>query len=240
MILALLVVTLGVSFLILRRRKKPYFIASFAGKHVLITGASSGIGLALSKKSLQEGAFVTLVARNSAKLEQVAGSLLKDLQCSPDRILTKVADVGDYASIARVMEEALAWRPIDVLMCNAGVTQTGFFEDVKLKDINSIVQTNLLGTIYTVHASLPSLKQHSRTHPVSIVFIASLASLWLSYGSSVYTGTKHALKGIAESLALELLPFNMRVNLVCPGFTESPMLDDGMQLAPSRHQSLEL
>jgi 3-dehydrosphinganine reductase len=91
MILALLVVTLGVSFLILRRRKKPYFIASFAGKHVLITGASSGIGLALSKKSLQEGAFVTLVARNSAKLEQVAGSLLKDLQCSPDRILTKVS-----------------------------------------------------------------------------------------------------------------------------------------------------
>ncbi|CAM6062362.1 unnamed protein product [Sphagnum tenellum] len=84
MILALLVVTLGVSFLILRRRKKPYFIASFAGKHVLITGASSGIGLALSKKSLQEGAFVTLVARNSAKLEQVAGSLLKDLQWSTD------------------------------------------------------------------------------------------------------------------------------------------------------------
>jgi 3-dehydrosphinganine reductase len=90
MILALLVVTLGVSFLVLRRRKKPDFIASFAGKHVLITGASSGIGLALSKKSLQEGAFVTLVARNSAKLEQAAGSLLKDLQCSPDRILTKV------------------------------------------------------------------------------------------------------------------------------------------------------
>jgi 3-dehydrosphinganine reductase len=220
MILALLVVTLGVSFLALRRRKKPDFIASFAGKHVLITGASSGIGLALSKKSLEEGAFVTLVARNSAKLEQAAGSLLKDLQCSPDRILTKVppkklnptssrqqqlqgllmsrmkcgpirpaltdplqsffsqvADVGDYASIARVMEEALAWRPIDVLMCNAGVTRTGFFEDVKLKDINSIVQTNLLGAIYTVHASLPSLKQHSRAHPVSIVFIASLASL---------------------------------------------------------------
>jgi NADP-dependent 3-hydroxy acid dehydrogenase YdfG len=75
------------------------------------------------------------------------------------------------------MEEALAWRPIDVLMCNAGVTRTGFFEDVKLKDINSIVQTNLLGAIYTVHASLPSLKQHSRTHPVCIVFIASLASL---------------------------------------------------------------
>jgi NAD(P)-dependent dehydrogenase (short-subunit alcohol dehydrogenase family) len=62
----------------------------------------------------------------------------------------------------------------------------------------------------------------------------------LFYGSSVYTGTKHALKGIAESLALELLPFNMRVNLVCPGFTESPMLDDGMQLAPSRLQCLEL
>jgi NADP-dependent 3-hydroxy acid dehydrogenase YdfG len=108
------------------------------------------------------------------------------MKCGPIRpaltdplesFFSQVADVGDYASIARVMEEALAWRPIDVLMCNAGVTRTGFFEDVKLKDINCIVQTNLLGAIYTVHASLPSLKQHSRTHPVSIVFIASLASL---------------------------------------------------------------
>ncbi|CAM6026085.1 unnamed protein product [Sphagnum balticum] len=248
MMLALAVcTTLGISFIILATRifnkmKKPKsdrnFIPSLSGKHVLITGASTGIGLSLCKKSLQEGAFVTLVARKSDKLEEAARFLVKEVQCSPDRILTKnttlvrgafflqIADVGDYAAIARVIEEALTWRPIDVLICNAGITRSGFFEDVSVEDLNAVVQTNLLGTVYPVHAALPSLKERSRRHPVAIVFIGSLASLAWLYGSSVYTGTKHAVKGIAESLALELVPFNMRVNLVCPGFVESAFLDD--------------
>jgi 3-dehydrosphinganine reductase len=237
MVLALAVcTTLGISFIILATRifnkkmKKPKsdrnFIPSLSGKHVLITGASTGIGLSLSKKSLQEGAFVTLVARKRDKLEEAARFLVKEVQCSPNRILTKIADVGDYAAIARVIEEALTWRPIDVLICNAGITRSGFFEDVSVEDLNAVVQTNLLGTVYPVHAALPSLKERSRSHPVAIVFIGSLASLAWLYGSSVYTGTKHAVKGIAESLAMELVPFNMRVNLVCPGFVESAFLDD--------------
>jgi NADPH:quinone reductase-like Zn-dependent oxidoreductase len=100
MMLALAVcTTLGISFIILATRifnkmKKPKsdrnFIPSLSGKHVLITGASTGIGLSLSKKSLQEGAFVTLVARKSDKLEEAARFLIKEVQCSPNRILTKV------------------------------------------------------------------------------------------------------------------------------------------------------
>lgn len=209
------------------RRKKPNFISSFSGKHVFITGASSGIGLSLSKQFLQEGAFVTLVARNSGRLEDAAKFLLKEVQCSSDQFRTKVADVGDYAVIRRVIEEAFAWRPIDVLICNAGLLRTAYFEDLKLQDINDLMQTNVMGSVYPVHAALPSLKQRSRTHPICIVFVASLASLIWLYGASVYTGSKRAVKGIAETLALELIPFtNIRVNLVCPGTTESPMLDN--------------
>ncbi len=96
----------------------------------------------------------------------------------------QIADVGDYAAIARVIEEALTWRPIDVLICNAGITRSGFFEDVSVEDLNAVVQTNLLGTVYPVHAALPSLKERSRSHPVAIVFIGSLASLVSSHDSS--------------------------------------------------------
>jgi 3-dehydrosphinganine reductase len=159
------------------RRKKPNFISSFSGKHVFITGASSGIGLSLSKQFLSEGAFVTLVARNSGRLEDAAKFLLKEVQCSSDQFRTKVADVGDYAVIRRVIEEAFAWRPIDVLICNAGLLRTAYFEDLKLQDINDLMQTNVMGSVYPVHAALPSLKQRSRTHPICIVFVASLASL---------------------------------------------------------------
>jgi NAD(P)-dependent dehydrogenase (short-subunit alcohol dehydrogenase family) len=96
----------------------------------------------------------------------------------------QIADVGDYAAIARVIDEALTWRPIDVLICNAGITRSGFFEDVSVEDLNAVVQTNLLGTVYPVHAALPSLKERSRSHPVAIVFIGSLASLVSSHDSS--------------------------------------------------------
>jgi NADP-dependent 3-hydroxy acid dehydrogenase YdfG len=92
-------------------------------------------------------------------------------------LLLQVADVGDYAAIRRVIEEAFAWRPIDVLICNAGLLRTAYFEDLKLQDINDLMQTNVMGSVYPVHAALPSLKQRSRTHPICIVFVASLASL---------------------------------------------------------------
>ncbi len=92
-------------------------------------------------------------------------------------LLLQVADVGDYAVIRRVIEEAFAWRPIDVLICNAGLLRTAYFEDLKLQDINDLMQTNVMGSVYPVHAALPSLKQRSRTHPICIVFVASLASL---------------------------------------------------------------
>jgi NADP-dependent 3-hydroxy acid dehydrogenase YdfG len=85
--------------------------------------------------------------------------------------------VGDYTAISTAVKESYDWRPIDVLINNAGITRSGFMEDFSVEDINTVVQTNLLGSIYPVHAILPQLKLRSRDHPISIVFIGSLASL---------------------------------------------------------------
>lgn len=201
-------------------------MANLRGKHIFLTGASSGIGLAVAKQALREGAYVTLVARSFEKMETVAKSLLKELELPKDRVLVMAADVGDYASISTAVKESFGWRPIDILINNAGITRSGFMEDFSLEDINTVVHTNVLGSIYPVHAILPQLKLRSRDHPISVVFIGSLASLCWLYGNGVYTGTKHAVKGIAESLRLELVPYNMRVNLVCPGFVNTGFLDD--------------
>jgi hypothetical protein len=75
------------------------------------------------------------------------------------------------------VKESFDWRPIDVLINNAGLTRSGFMEEFSVEDINSVVQTNLLGSLYPLHAVLPQLKLRSRDHPISIVFVGSLASL---------------------------------------------------------------
>jgi len=87
------------------------------------------------------------------------------------------ADVGNYRAISKAVKESYDWRPIDILVNNAGITRSGFMEDFSLEDIDTVVQTNVLGSVYPVHAILPQLKLRSREHPISIVFIGSLASL---------------------------------------------------------------
>lgn len=85
--------------------------------------------------------------------------------------------MGDYGAISRAVKESFEWRPIDILVNNAGITRSGFMEDFSVEDIDTVVQTNVLGSVYPVHVILPQLKLRSRNHPVSIVFIGSLASL---------------------------------------------------------------
>ncbi|KAI5061337.1 hypothetical protein GOP47_0023842 [Adiantum capillus-veneris] len=207
--------------------KKAVFIKSLQDKHVFITGASSGIGLAIAKKCLLEGAFVTFVSRSLKNLEGAADKLLEETQCGRDKIQYQVADVGDYAAITASVRQALLWKPIDVLVCNAGLTRGGYLEKSSLEDIDTVIRTNLNGSIYPLHEALPSLKEHSATHPVSIVFISSLASFMFMYGHAAYTASKYAVRGLAESLRCELLPYsNMRVTLMCPGFVNTPFLDE--------------
>lgn len=207
--------------------RKPVFIDSLKGKHVFITGASSGIGLAIAKKCAQEGSFVTLVSRSHKNLEDAVNRLVKETHCSRDMLQYQAADVGDYGAIAGSVQKALEWKPIDVLVCNAGLTRGDYLERSSIEDVDTVIRTNLNGVIYSLHEALPSLKEHSKNHPVSVVIISSIASFFFMYGHSVYTATKYALRGLAECLRGELFPHkNMRVTLICPGFVNTPFLED--------------
>ncbi|XP_059077724.1 3-dehydrosphinganine reductase TSC10A isoform X1 [Cryptomeria japonica] len=205
------------------------WLQSLEGKHVLITGGSSGIGCAIAKEALSQGAFVTLVARSSTKLEKAEQNLDKD-GATKHKISTKVADVGVYETLAKAIKESFEWRAVDVLVCNAGVGKTGLLDESRIEDLHAIIQTNLTGVVNTLHIGIPLMKQRSPQTPMSIVLMNSLSGLYFLYGNSVYTATKHALKGLGETLKLELMPYSIRISMVFPGYVDTPMLDDsGME-----------
>ncbi|KAH7442531.1 hypothetical protein KP509_03G092800 [Ceratopteris richardii] len=114
--------------------------------------------------------------------------------------------------------------PIDVLICNAGLAKPGMIGEVEVKDLDLVTKTNFLGCVYPIHAVVPLMKQRSLENPSSIVIMSSLAGLIPVYGVNVYSATKYALKGLAEVLYLELLPWNIHVNLICPSFTKTDLL----------------
>lgn len=175
----------------------------------------------VSRKEL----FLTLLARNAANLTIASEKLIKLVGCHSDRILLKAVDVADSSAVSLAIKESFHWRPVDILICNAALTTPGAFDAVDVKDIDSVTRTNVLGSVYPIHAILPLMKSRSLQNPSSIVLIGSLSGLLFVPVTSMYTPTKYALKGLAELLRIELIPYNIRVNLVCPGFTETPMLE---------------
>lgn len=202
-------------------------IGSLRNKHIIITGGSSGIGLQIAKEALLQEAFVTVIARNPVRLDMAAEDLAKQVNCDRSRINTKAADVSNYKKISDAIKESHMWRPIDVLICNAGFLRSQYLENTSIEEVDLIIQTNLTGTLYTLHAALPLMKNRDGKPrpPGSIVLMCSLGSLFLLYGHDIYTSTKYALRGLAESLRLQLIPYNINVSLVCPGFVETPLLD---------------
>eukprot|EP01018_Ginkgo_biloba_P025114 Gb_18262 [translate_table: standard] len=206
-------------------RKKSPCLRNLKGKHVLVTGGSTGIGFAIAKEALLQGAFVTVIARNPSRLDRAVENLVKEVKVNRDRICTKIADVGNYEMISMAIKQSFQWRAIDVLVCNAGVSRNAHLDEALIQDLHAMIDTNFTGIINTLHVALPLMKQRS-AQSSSVVLIGSLAGLWMSYGNAVYTATKYALKGLAEDLRLELMPYNISMSLVCPGFVETPLLDD--------------
>lgn len=201
-------------------------IDSLSGKHVVITGGSSGIGLAIACKCAAEGAFVTLIARTPSKLALARDQIVATLNRPPDSVQILAIDIGDANAITEAVEEIYKSRPIDILICNAGIGLASTIGDSKISDLEMVTRTNFLGCVYPIHAAIPLMKQRSLQNPSSIVIMSSLAGLVPLYGVNVYSPTKYALKGLAEVLHLEMIPWNIRVNLICPGFTKTNLLEE--------------
>ncbi|XP_075473614.1 3-dehydrosphinganine reductase TSC10A-like [Primulina tabacum] len=186
-------------------------------RHVLITGGSSGIGLALAHHCTQEGAEVTLLARSVSKLEEAKQSI--KLATGRD-VSVYSADVRDYEAVKRVVEEV---GPIDVLVCNHGVYVPQELEEQELEEIRFMIDVNLVGTFHLIKAALPGMKKNRvEKGPGSIAIMSSQAGQVGIYGYTAYSASKFGLKGLAEALQQEVIEDNIHVSLVFPPDTETP------------------
>lgn len=139
------------------------------GRHVLISGGSSGIGLAMARQAAFEGAHVSILARNPAKLE-AAREAIRQATGSDVSILS--VDVQDFDSVSKAIQDA---SPIDVLVANHGVY---FSQELELQDLQEIklqVEINLMGTFHLIKAALPGMKQNAKNtnFPASIAIMSS-------------------------------------------------------------------
>lgn len=191
-----------------------------AGRTAVVTGASSGIGAAIARAYVAEGARVVLTARREQPIRELAAELV----AAGGEAVAVVADVTDDASIARLVAEAeRALGPVTVLVNNAGIYRAVALPDAKIEDFRSLVEVNYLGAVRTTLAFLPGMLARNYG---KVVNIASTAGKYGSAYQSPYNGSKHAVVGFTRSAGLELAKTGVRINAVCPGFVETPMLED--------------
>ena len=195
----------------MRRRRQR-----FVGQAVLITGASSGIGAALAHQFAAEGADVALLARRRDRLEALAA----EIQKTGRRAAVIACDVSRNGDLERAAGEArAAFGKIDVVVANAGFGVVGPLEALSIEDYRRQLETNLFGVLRTVYATLEDLK---RTRG-RLVLVGSVSGHLGVPGSTAYTMSKFAVRGLAQALGHELAPHGVAVTLISPGFVESEL-----------------
>lgn len=205
-------------------QKTPGQIEMFAqdpleGHHALVTGAGSGIGAAIARRLAEAGARVTLAGRRGAPLAAVASTLpVGRAHAVPD------FDVTDSASISAGFANARArFGPLSILINNAGEAPSARFDKTDAAMWAHVLAVNLTGVFNVTRTALADLR--ARGAGARIITIASTAGLRGYSYVSAYCAAKHGVIGLTRSLSLELATSGVTVNAVCPGFTETPLLE---------------
>lgn len=180
-------------------------------KVIIITGASSGIGLASARLFAQRGAKLALAARSLDKLEEIASQL-------PCETLCVKADVSVEDDCRNLVEKTVErFGGIDILVNNAGLSMRAMFKDLDLKVIKSLMDTNFWGTVYCTKYALPYLLQRKG----SVVGVISTAGYIGLPARTGYCSSKYAIRGFLDTLRIEHLKDGLQVLVFAPGFTAS-------------------
>jgi short-subunit dehydrogenase len=185
------------------------------GKVIIVTGASEGIGCAAARRLAQAGAKVALVARNRARLEELA----QELRGADHEALGVPTDLRDPQAVAQMVEQVQgAFGRIDVLINNAGQSAAGTVADVDPAIFRQIMELNIYGALSAIQAVVPVMRAGGGG---MIVNISSMVSKMNIPGLGTYAATKAALNVLSSTARAELAPENIRVITVFPRTTET-------------------
>ncbi len=186
----------------------------FKNKVIAITGAASGIGLALARRFAHEGAAIALIDMDRAALEHHE----KEFQDAGCQVMAVACDVTNQAMCVQAIEEIIRkFSGIDVLVNNAGITQRGRFTDTQIEVFRKVMDVNFFGSLYCTKAAIDSLIERRGM----IIVNESVAGLTPLLGRTGYSASKHALHGLFTSLRCELRDKGVHVLIVCPGFIKT-------------------
>lgn len=182
------------------------------GKTALITGGNSGIGLATARSFIKQGAKLAITGRNQQTLDEAAREL------GPN-VLALRADITDVAATERAIHTAgETFGQLDIVVANAGIGGVTPLGSTSVEQFEQVISTNLTGVFFTVQAALPFLREGS-----SVILIGSVHAVIGMPQWSAYAATKGAVRSMGRVMAAELSPKGIRVNVVAPGATRTPI-----------------
>lgn len=183
------------------------------GKHALVTGGGTGIGLAIAQALAAEGAQVTITGRRQEVLEQVATGRLHPL----------AMDVRSEEDVAAKVDAAVAARgPVQICVANAGVAEGAALHKTSMEFWRNMMATNLDGAFLTIRECFKSMRETDWGRVITVSSIAGLRGL---KGAACYSATKHGMIGLTRALSEDYLGTPFTFNALCPGYVDTPIVE---------------
>lgn len=199
----------------------------FYGKHILISGGSSGIGLALAKQFFNLGANVSILARRKNLLNSAEKDIEKSRVNPSQKISLMAADVAKFDELKKVL--SISRDSIDILINSAGIAYPGEFINLDQEIFSTVMDVNYMGTVNLTKLVVPEMIMQKSGH---IVNISSLAAVIGIYGYTAYAPSKYAVRGFSRCLRAELKAKGINVSVVLPPDTDTPQLEFEHTLLP--------
>lgn len=198
--------------------------------HAIITGGSSGIGLAMARLFVGRGDNVTLMARGLKRLDQAKEELISLRLSKEQKVLCISVDVCEEDNVHKAIDQAIDELGIpEYVVMSAGVVDPGYFSDLDLSQFRNNMDVNYFGSLHVVQAVLPTLKKAKSGR---LVFISSGAGLIGLWGYAAYSPSKFAIRGLAEVLRGELKADNIQVSIAFPADTDTPQFQEELPIRP--------
>ncbi|HID55647.1 TPA: SDR family oxidoreductase [Candidatus Poribacteria bacterium] len=192
------------------------YMGILKGQVALITGGSSGIGEGIAHAFAREGSDLALIARNPIRLERTASKLREQ----GVKVLTFSTDVRDERRIQEAVRETISvLGGIDILVNSAGTGRYAPVAEMDLEEWEEVIETNLTGTFICCKAVMPHMMERKRGRIINISSVAG--KIGFATGSA-YCASKWGVIGFSRSLAVEAKPYNIRVDVICPGTVDTP------------------